>query len=97
MDEARQTRQGKICREIQLLFNEGLVNAPLLFAVALFSAARINEVSLTEDAYQGAFALTIRNEHQRQLASRTLPSRILVVCSAYLSQRNPYSSRSIQE
>lgn len=76
--------KGKILAtdEIQLLFSEGLVThrARCLFAVALFSAARINEVCtlLTEDVYdcRGRVRshLTIRKANtKRQLATRTIP------------------------
>jgi integrase/recombinase XerD len=76
--------RGKILtqKEIQLLFNEGLPDIfyRCLFATALFSAARINEVCtlLTEDVFdkRGRVRshLTIRKSHTKgQLGTRTLP------------------------
>lgn len=76
--------KGKILvqSEIQLLFNEGLQTRRdrCLFAVALFTAARINEVCtlITKDVYdtRGAVRshLTIRKGSTKgQLATRTLP------------------------
>ncbi len=76
--------RGKILThsEIQLLFNEGLPNNfyRCLFAIALFSAARINEVCtlFTEDIFDkhGTVRshLTIRKCHTKgQLGTRTIP------------------------
>ena len=76
--------KGKILtqEEIQQLFVEGLGTQRdrCLFAVALFSAARINEVCtlLTEDVFDGRGRvrshLTIRKANtKRQLATRTIP------------------------
>ena len=68
--------------EIQLLFNEGLQTNRdrTLFAVALFSAARIHEVCslLTQDVYNASgfvrSHLIIRKGNTKgQLASRTIP------------------------
>lgn len=68
--------------ELQMLFTEGLKTSHdrCLFAVALFSAARINEVCtlLTEDVYDSRGRvrehLTIRKANtKRQLATRTIP------------------------
>jgi len=76
--------RGKILtqKEIQLLFNEGLPDTfyRCLFATALFSAARINEVCtlLTEDVFDKRGRvhshLTIRKNHTKgQLGTRTIP------------------------
>ena len=76
--------RGKILtqQEIQLLFNEGLPDTfyRCLFATALFSAARINEVCtlLTEDVFDKRGRvhshLTIRKNHTKgQLGTRTIP------------------------
>lgn len=76
--------RGKILTqtEIQLLFNEGLPDTfyRCLFATALFSAARINEVCtlLTEDVFDARGRvrshLTIRKSNtKRQLGTRTIP------------------------
>jgi len=76
--------RGKILtqQEIQLLFNEGLPDTlyRCLFATALFSAARINEVCtlLTEDVFDKRGRvhshLTIRKSHTKgQLGTRTIP------------------------
>ena len=76
--------KGKILSqsEIQLLFNEGLVTTRdrCLFAVALFTAARINEVCTLRalDVYDTLGRvrshLTIRKANTKgQLGSRTLP------------------------
>jgi integrase/recombinase XerD len=76
--------RGKILTqtEIQLLFNEGLPDPfyRCLFATALFSAARINEVCtlLTEDVFDKSGRvrshLTIRKSQTKgQLGTRTIP------------------------
>ncbi len=76
--------RGKILTqtEIQLLLNEGLPDPfyRCLFATALFSAARINEVCtlLTEDVFDKSGRvrshLTIRKSHTKgQLGTRTIP------------------------
>jgi integrase/recombinase XerD len=76
--------RGKILTqsEIQLLFAQGLPNTfyRCLFAITLFSAARINEVCtlLTEDIFDkhGTVRshLTIRKSHTKgQLGTRTIP------------------------
>lgn len=76
--------KGKILAtdEIQLLFSEGLVTHRdrCLFAVALFSAARINEVCtlLTADIYDSRSRvrshLTLRKANTKgKLATRTIP------------------------
>lgn len=70
--------------EIELLFNEGLqtLRDRALFASALFTAARINEVCtlITKDVYDSKGRvrthLTIRKANTKgQLGSRTLPIR----------------------
>jgi integrase/recombinase XerD len=77
--------RGKILsqQEIQLLFAEGLPSTfyRCLFAIALFSAARINEVCtlLTEDVFDKhgrvRSHLTIRKSHTKgQLGTRTIPT-----------------------
>lgn len=76
--------RGKILSysEIQLLFTEGLPDTfyRTLFATALYTAARVNEVCtlLTEDVFdkRGRVRshLTIRKSHtKRQLGTRTIP------------------------
>jgi integrase/recombinase XerD len=76
--------RGKVLtqEEIQLLFAEGLPNTfyRCLFAIALFSAARINETCtlFTEDVFdrngKPRSHLTIRKSHTKgQLGSRTIP------------------------
>jgi integrase/recombinase XerD len=96
--------KGKILNqsEIQLLFAEGLPDTfyRCLFAIALFSAARINEVCtlLTEDVYDGRGRvrshLTIRKGNTKgQLGTRTIPiiSDLRAFLIAYYPEAgNPY-------
>jgi integrase/recombinase XerD len=76
--------RGKVLtqEEIQLLFTDGLPNTfyRCLFAIALFSAARIKEVCtlVTEDVFNSRGKvlshLTIRKSHTKgQLGTRTIP------------------------
>lgn len=88
--------------EIQLLFAEGLPNAfyRCLFAIALFSGARINEVCtlLTEDVFdkKGRVRshLTIRKGNTKaQLGTRTIPiiPDLRAFLAAYYPEAgNPY-------
>ena len=87
--------------EIQLLFNEGLVTTRdrCLFAVALFTAARINEVCTLRalDVYdtrgQVRSHLTIRKANTKgQLGSRTLP--IIEVLGSFLIDYYPEAGNS---
>lgn len=96
--------RGKILtqQEIQWLFASGLPNTfyRCLFAIALFSAARINEVCtlLTEDIFDSRGKprshLTIRKSHTKgQLGTRTIPviSDLATFLNAYYPEAgNPY-------
>jgi len=84
--------------EIQLLFDEGFVTERnrVLFSVALFAAARINEVCtlLTQDLYdrrgQVCPHLLIRKKNSKgQLATRTIP-----IIEALRRQLTPYSQQA---
>ncbi len=86
--------------EIQLLFNQGLYNLRdrTLFAVCLFTAARINEACTlhTADVYdrRGRVRpeLTFRKSHtKRKLATRTIP--VLDELRGYLEKYKPEAGK----
>lgn len=86
--------------ELQLIFNEGLTNLRdrTLFAVCLFTAARINEACTlhTEDVYDRRgrvrVELTFRKSHtKRKLATRTIP--VLEELRGYLQQYKPEAGK----